>query len=129
MWYMSGRGFREEFWESRDNLLLFPMLLKILSWNVRGLNSGDKRVAIKSFLRGTRAHVVCLQETKMEELGSEIVREVWGGRFVDWVALPARGSAGGILVCWDSRVVEKEEVEMGIFSVSCLLRFIEDGFK
>ena len=44
----------------------------------------------------------------MEELEGEIVRDLWGGRFVEWINLPARGTAGGVLVCWDSRVVEKD---------------------
>ena len=47
--------------------------------------------------------MVCLQETKMEELIVEVVREVWGDRYIDWEFLSARGSSrgssGGILLC------------------------------
>ena len=103
------------------------MILKILSWNVRGLNAVDKRVAVKSIIKKSRADVVCLQETKMEVLGDEVVREVWGSRFIEWVSLPARGSAGGILLGWDKRVVVREGLEIGGFSISCLFRGVEDG--
>lgn len=65
----------------------------------------------------------------MESLGVETVRELWGGQFVDWTFLPAQGVAGGVL-CWDGRVlVKEEEEEVGAFSVSCLFRCIEDDFR
>ena len=41
------------------------MKIKILSWNVRGVNDPDKRKVIKNFLRIQRADLVCLQETKV----------------------------------------------------------------
>ena len=40
------------------------MKVKILSWNVRGVNDPDKRKLIKNFLRTHRVDLVCLQETK-----------------------------------------------------------------
>ena len=40
------------------------MKLKILSWNVRGLNAAEKRMVVKLFVKGVRADIVCLQETK-----------------------------------------------------------------
>ena len=41
------------------------MKIKIISWNVRGVNDPDKRKVIKNFLRSYRADIVCLQETKV----------------------------------------------------------------
>ena len=41
------------------------MKIKILSWNVRGVNDPVKRRVIKSFLRSNRVDLVCLQETKV----------------------------------------------------------------
>ena len=41
------------------------MKIKILSWNVRGVNDPAKRSVIKSFLRSNRVDLVCLQETKV----------------------------------------------------------------
>ena len=42
------------------------MNLKIISWNVRGLNDKEKRLKIRNFLHSCRAYIVCLQETKLE---------------------------------------------------------------
>ncbi|RVW71963.1 LINE-1 reverse transcriptase-like [Vitis vinifera] len=35
-----------------------------------------------------------------------VVRSLGSGRFLDWGAMGAQGSAGGILVCWDKRSLE-----------------------
>ena len=42
------------------------MNLKLLSWNVRGLNVLEKRLQIRNLLRTWRADIVCLLETKLE---------------------------------------------------------------
>lgn len=37
------------------------------------------------------------------------------------------GQRGGVLLMWDSRVVERIDEEFGSFSVSCLFKNVEDG--
>ena len=54
------------------------MNLKILSWNVKGLNVVEKRLQIRNLLRTWRADIVCLQETKLEWITRGIVRSIWG---------------------------------------------------
>jgi exonuclease III len=39
------------------------MKLKILSWNVRGLNKKDKRMSIRVLSRDWKVDSICLQET------------------------------------------------------------------
>ena len=36
------------------------MNVKIISWNVKGMNELDKRLQIKNLLKGWKADVVCL---------------------------------------------------------------------
>lgn len=74
------------------------MRIKILSWNVRGLNARDKRVVVKTLLKEWKADVACLQETKLRNVSREVVRELCGSRWVDWIHLDAIGAAGGVLV-------------------------------
>ena len=95
------------------------MNVKILSWNVWGMNELDKRLQIKSVLKGWKADIICLQETKLRLISNRIVRSLWGGQFVDWVFLRSNGASGGILLMWDSRVVEKMEDAVG----QCLANF------
>ena len=48
---------------SLGNVQEVLMLIRILSWNVMGINDKDKRRVVKAFLRIQRANLVCLQET------------------------------------------------------------------
>ena len=71
------------------------MKIKILSWNVRGVNDSDKRKVIKNLIRTNRVDLVCLQETKVQDMNIEMVRSLGVGRFLKWIALNPEGSAGG----------------------------------
>jgi hypothetical protein len=74
------------------------MKLRLISWNVRGLNSSQKRELVKYWLRNWKCDAVCLQETKLEKIDLQLVRSLWGNSFVDWEMLPAIGTAGGVLL-------------------------------
>ena len=106
-----------------------PMKLKIMSWNVRGVNNRDKRKVLKAFIRSKKVDIVCLQETKIQNMSVGIVRSLGVGRFLDWGTVDAKGSSEGILVFWDKRVVELIDMEIGIFSVSCYFRNCTNGFQ
>ena len=56
------------------------MKIKILSWNVRGANDSDKRKIIKSVIKSNKVDVVCLQETKIKDMSTGIVRSLGVGR-------------------------------------------------
>ena len=103
------------------------MKLKIMLWNVGGVNNRDKRKVLKAFIRSRKVDIVCLQETKIQNMSVGIVRSLGVGRFLDWGTVDAEGSAGGILVFWDKRVVELVDMKTRIFSVSCCFRNCTDG--
>ena len=96
-------------------------IIKLQSWNVRGLNDRDKRHQVRYLLKLWGADVICLQETKLDLITRGIVQSLWGIHHVDWVYLGFEGASGGILLMWDRRVVEKIDEAMGLFSVSCNL--------
>ncbi|KAK4559257.1 hypothetical protein RGQ29_008482 [Quercus rubra] len=50
-----------------------------------------------------------------------VIRSLWGGQHVDWSYLGSCGASGGVLVMWDTRVVNKMEETVERFSVSCLI--------
>ena len=104
------------------------MKLKLFSWNVRGANNPDKRNVIRNFIRSQRVDLVCLQETKLQEMSSADARSFGVGRLAKWRAVEAEGTAGGILVFWDTRKLELVEAEIGHFSVTCMFKNVEDGF-
>jgi hypothetical protein len=98
------------------------MQLKIITWNVRGLNDLNKRLWVWHLLRSWKADIICLQETKLDLITKGLVRNIWGIHHMDWLYLSFMGASGGILLMWDTRVVEKIEDAVGVFSVSCKFR-------
>ena len=105
------------------------MNVQIVSWNVRGLNDGANRTCIRNLLHSWKADIVCLQETKLESVSRGLIRSLWCCRYVDWLCLDSIGASGGILLMWDTRVVEKTEEAVGQFSVSCKFKEVSSGFE
>ena len=104
------------------------MKLCILSWNVRGLNNPQKQERVKFWLRQWKCDIICLQESKLNSLDKGIIRSIWGNPYVGWEVLHAEGTSGGVILMWDKRIVEKLDVLVGRFSVSCVWREVCDGF-
>ena len=69
-----------------------------MSWNVRGVNDPDRRKIIRNVIRYQRVNLVCLQETKIQNMTAAVARSVGVGINYDWRALNAEGTAGGILM-------------------------------
>ncbi|RVW81655.1 hypothetical protein CK203_044479 [Vitis vinifera] len=67
---------------------------------------GSKRKVIKSVIRNQKVDLFCIQETKMQVMSEEVVRSLGLGRFLDWRVLNAMGTAGGVLIYWDKRLLE-----------------------
>ena len=72
--------------------------------------------------------MVCLQETKLEQMDLRLVCSLWSNQFVGWEAVNAVNIAGGILLMWDKRVLDKTDSHLGTFSVSCTWKGVVDGF-
>ena len=104
------------------------MKIKIFSWNVRGLNGGEKRKLIKSVIRSQKVDLVCFLETKMQEMLEKVVKSLGVGRFLNWDTVDAREVLGGILLFWDNRVLDLLELEQGGFSIFGCFKSLEDGF-
>ena len=92
-----------------------------------GVNDRDKRKIIKSVIKSQKVDVVCLQETKIKEMTTGLVRSPGVGRHLDWMAVDSRGAAGGILVFGDNRLVELVDLEEEVFSISCRFKNCVDG--
>ena len=52
------------------------MNLKLLSWNVRGLNNPHKRLVVTNLLKEWKCDIVCLQETKLDNTSSNMVKSL-----------------------------------------------------
>ena len=94
------------------------MKIKMISWNVKGLNDPQKRLVVKNLLWEWKCDVVCLQETKIASMNRQLVCSLWSCPYVDWAVLEANRIVGGILLMWDKKVLDKVEVMVGTFLVS-----------
>ena len=104
------------------------MKVKILSWNVQVVNDPGRRKITRNFIRYQRMDLVCLQETKIQEMIVAVAHSLGVGRRYDWKALNAEGSAGGVLLFWDKKTMELVDSEIGLFSISCQFKMVEGGF-
>ena len=104
------------------------MKLRILSWNVRGANDRNKRMVLKSFIKTQKLDLVWIQETKIQDMSLGVVRSLGIGKFIEWGAVNARGASGGIVVFWDSKVLELVSMEVAVYSISCWFKNCDDGF-
>jgi exonuclease III len=96
------------------------MNLKLLNWNVRGINNLAKRQVVLLFISSLECNFVCLQETKVEVVTRALVIENLGPRFGDnFIFLPADGTRGGILIaCSDDFSITDEPMAVGCFSLT-----------
>jgi exonuclease III len=60
---------------------------KIFVWNVGGLNSASRQSSVRSFVEACGADIVCLQETKMQNLSRGNVMFILGADFEQFLSL------------------------------------------
>jgi exonuclease III len=70
----------------------------ILFWNVRGLNGTARQDVVRNLVISSKINVVCLQETKMEDISRINVIQMLGRDFSNFIFLPLVGASGGILL-------------------------------
>jgi exonuclease III len=64
-----------------------------------GLNSGAKQEDVKQSISNVRPNIVCLQETKLQQISRSTVRAVLGGEFENnFLFQPSDGAKGGLLL-------------------------------
>lgn len=69
----------------------------VLVWNVRGINSDDKLLAIRNAIDACGCNVICLQETKRTSFDLSYVKTFCPRRFDKFEYVPSRGASGGLI--------------------------------
>ena len=62
---------------------------KVLCWNVRGLNSEARQLAVRQKIDESGCSVVCLQETKCMHMDQRFIRKFCPRRFDNFVFVPS----------------------------------------
>ena len=74
--------------------------MKLMSWNVRGMNSVLKQAVMKGVFCCFKEECLFIQETKMEEIDDQIIRSICPWSSFQFVTSPSVGASGGILLVW-----------------------------
>lgn len=78
---------------------------QILCWNIRGINSNQKWLALREKIAETSCSIICLQETKREHFDHSYLRNFCPRRFDKFIFQPSVGNSGGLIVIWNSAIV------------------------
>jgi len=97
-------------------------MVRLLSWNVTGLNDHEKGVLLKSVLREWYCDLICFQETKLEDVELSDIRSILGNQHVGFAVLKAIDSAGGVLVLWNTNTFQLVFSSNGDFSITCFFQ-------
>lgn len=75
---------------------------RILCWNVRGINSEDKQLALRNAISSSGCSVIFLQETKRVMFDISFIKLFCPKKFDQYVYMPSNGASGGLITIWDS---------------------------
>ncbi|KAK2420958.1 hypothetical protein QL285_031636 [Trifolium repens] len=75
--------------------------MKILSYNIRGWGNSAKRRRLNTLINSGVFDLCLLQETKRDIMDDYMIHNLWGHKDVQWVAKPAVGFSGGLLIIWN----------------------------
>lgn len=103
--------------------------MKILSWNVRGLGSEERRLVVKDFIRRHKVQLALIQESELKGMSDKIAREIWGSRAVRWLAVNSVGLTGGFLILWDARKFKVIDNWVGCFSMAVVIKHLDQGHQ
>lgn len=92
--------------------------IKLLNWNVCGLNCAARREAVKIMIQEAGPQIICLQETKLDNVTSFLAMEFLGHPCMCFKYLPAESTRGGILVAWNKDFVEAESPIRQLYTLS-----------
>jgi len=80
--------------------------MKVISYNVRGLGGGEKRVEVRRLVHEKNPFVLCIQESKMSFVDDFLIKSIWGLTPCGYSYQPSVGASGGLITVWDSSLID-----------------------
>ncbi|KAG9454843.1 hypothetical protein H6P81_007747 [Aristolochia fimbriata] len=85
-----------------------------------------KQANVRKVLEEKKVKLVAFQETKVEVVDESLVRDLVPFNNPQWAFLEASGTAGGILIVWDTLAVSFESQELGQFCLGVKVRDVAE---
>jgi hypothetical protein len=95
--------------------------MKLMFWNMRGFGRHARRTQVKEYVRVEKLDGIGLLEIIRKSFTKELY-DLSGGSCFRWVWKPTVGHSGRILVGIKEETYEVEEVELGEYFISMVLR-------
>lgn len=89
----------------------------VLSWNIRGLNSDKKILALRNAIDSSGCAIICIQETKRESFDLAFVKTFCPKNFDKFVFASSTGASGGIITIWNSSIFTRSPWHVSSFAV------------
>ena len=91
----------------------------VLCWNIHGLNSSDKQLALSNAITVSGCAVIFLRESKMSCFDDSSLKALCPKLFDKFAYIPSRDASGGIIMIWNShlftgRVFLSEHFALGV---------------
>jgi exonuclease III len=100
---------------------------KVLSWNVREINSDKKWNAIRDRISETCCDVICLQETKRSHFDVAYIRQFCPPIYDRFEFLPSIGASGGSAIIWKSSIFSGSLVFQNDYASSILFSSVHNN--
>jgi exonuclease III len=79
--------------------------MKIISWNIRGLNSKSRQWFLRNRLKEEQLDILLIQETKCkDEIATSLLQKSWNS--LEIIATDAQGFSRGMAIAWNRNEVE-----------------------
>ena len=101
----------------------------ILCWNVRGLNSDAKQLALTNAISSSGCAVICLQETKMASFDNAFIKSCCPRRYDKFAFVPSRGASGGLVTIWNSSIFHADIVSSDDFAQVINLKSMQSAHR
>lgn len=93
--------------------------MKLISWNVRGLNSPTKHRMLKNMIQQEKPSIVFLHETKGNNVVLEkVMNKTWTE--CRSVSVDASGASGGLAILWNPQILSLQDFHASHFSFKLL---------
>jgi len=97
--------------------------MKLISWNMRGLNSPSKHRTLKNLIQLEKPSLVSLQETKSNNVSLErILTKAWTGSRS--VSVDAIGASGGLAIPWNPQILMLQDFHATHFFIQASFHLI-----
>jgi exonuclease III len=89
--------------------------LKILSHNIRGINSANKWNSLKNSIMETNCDILCIQETKKDSFDDSYIRNFCTRSLDKFAFGPSIGASGRFITIWKSSHFDAEVIQQNEF--------------